>query len=44
MAAWNGDPTSCIVNSSRGIIYADDAAAEARRVRDRMRLVLAEVR
>ena len=44
LAAWNGDPVSCLVNSSRGILYAEDPAAEARRLRDRMRVVLAAVR
>ena len=44
LAAWNGDPASCLVNSSRGILYADDPATEARRLRDRMRVVLAGVR
>ena len=43
LAAWNGDPASCLVNSSRGILYAADPGAEARRLRDRMRVVLAEV-
>lgn len=42
-AAWNGDPASCLVNASRGILYSDDPAAEARALRDRMREVVAEV-
>jgi len=40
-AAWTGDPAACLVNASRSVIYADDPAAEARAVRDRMRSVLA---
>ena len=39
-AAWNGDPASCLVNSSRGVLYADDPAGEARQLRDRMRAVI----
>lgn len=42
-AAWNGDPAGCLVNASRSILYSDDPAAEARRLRDRMRQVLAGV-
>jgi len=40
-AAWTGDPAGCLVNASRSVIYADDPAAEARSLRDRMRSVLA---
>jgi orotidine-5'-phosphate decarboxylase len=28
-AAWNGDPASCLVSSSRSILYADNPAREA---------------
>lgn len=42
-AAWNGDPAGCLVNASRSILYAEDPADEARRLRDRMRQVLAGV-
>ena len=43
LAAWNGDPASCLINSSRAVLYATDPALEARSLRDRMRLLLAEV-
>ena len=36
-AAWNGDPASCIVSVTRGILYADDAEAAARDYRNRIR-------
>ena len=28
-AAWNGDPASCLVSSSRSILYADSPARAA---------------
>jgi orotidine-5'-phosphate decarboxylase len=28
-AAWNGDPASCLISSSRSILYADNPAREA---------------
>jgi orotidine 5'-phosphate decarboxylase subfamily 2 len=40
-AAWNGDPAACLVNASRSVLYADDPAAEARALVERMRSVLA---
>jgi orotidine 5'-phosphate decarboxylase subfamily 2 len=40
-AAWTGDVAGCLVNASRSVIYAEDPAAEARALRDRMRTVLA---
>ena len=42
-AAWNGDPASCLVNVSRGVLYADDPAAAARGYRDAINAVLATV-
>lgn len=42
-AAWNGDEASCLVNVSRGVLYADDPAIAARDYRDRINAVLAEV-
>ena len=39
-AAWNGDEASCLVNVSRGVLYADDPAAAAREYRDRINAVL----
>lgn len=42
-AAWNGDEASCLVNVSRGILYADDPAAAARGYRDAINAVLEQV-
>jgi hypothetical protein len=28
-AAWNGDPASCLVSSSRGVIFAANPGREA---------------
>jgi len=42
-AAWNGDEASCLVNVSRGVMYADDPAAAARDYRDRINAVLEAV-
>jgi orotidine-5'-phosphate decarboxylase len=42
-AAWDGDPASCLVNVSRGILYAGDPEAAAREYRDRIRAVLERV-
>jgi len=39
-AAWTGDEASCLVNVSRGVLYADDPAAAAREYRDRINSVL----
>ncbi|MGH7778093.1 MAG: orotidine-5'-phosphate decarboxylase [Candidatus Dormibacterales bacterium] len=40
-AAWNGDPASCLVAVGRSVIYADDPAREADRLRESMQAVLA---
>jgi orotidine-5'-phosphate decarboxylase len=42
-AAWNGDEASCLVNVSRGVLYADAPAAAAREYRDRINAVLQAV-
>ncbi len=42
-AAWTGDEASCLVNVSRGVLYADDPAAAAREYRDRINAVLEAV-
>ena len=39
-AAWNGDEASCLVNVSRGVLYAEDPAAAAAQYRDRINTVL----
>ncbi len=39
-AAWNGDPAGCLVNASRSVLYADDPAAAAGELRDRMRALV----
>jgi len=39
-AAWTGDETSCLVNASRGVLYAEDPEAAARGYRDRINAVL----
>ena len=39
-AAWTGDEASCLVNVSRGVLYAEDPAAAARAYRDRINAVL----
>jgi orotidine-5'-phosphate decarboxylase len=42
-AAWNGDPASCLVATSRAVLYADDPAAAARSFKDAINAVLAAV-
>jgi orotidine-5'-phosphate decarboxylase len=32
-AAWSGDPASCLISSSRSVLYADDPGAAARELR-----------
>ena len=36
-AAWNGDPASCLIASSRSVMYASDQAVAARELRDQIR-------
>lgn len=33
-AAWNGDEASCLISSSRSVLYANDPGAEAARLRE----------
>ena len=40
-AAWNGDEASCLLNVSRGILYAEDPRAAALDYRERINAVLA---
>jgi orotidine-5'-phosphate decarboxylase len=40
-AAWTGDEASCLINVSRGVLYAEDPAAAARGYRDAINSVLA---
>ncbi|MBO0688787.1 MAG: orotidine-5'-phosphate decarboxylase [Candidatus Dormibacteraeota bacterium] len=42
-AAWTGDPASCLVATSRAVLYADDPAAAARSFKDAINDVLAAV-
>ena len=42
-AAWTGDEVSCLVNVSRGVLYADHPEAAARHYRDRINAVVAAV-
>jgi len=42
-AAWNGDPASCLIASSRAVLYAEDPAAAARDLKEAINSVLAAV-
>lgn len=42
-AAWTGDEASCLINVSRGVLYAEDPAAAAGGYRDRINAVLETV-
>jgi orotidine-5'-phosphate decarboxylase len=42
-AAWTGDEASCLVSTSRAVLYADDPAAAARELKDVINGVLATV-
>jgi len=42
-AAWNGDEASCLVASSRAVLYADDPGAAARELKEAINSVLAAV-
>jgi orotidine 5'-phosphate decarboxylase subfamily 2 len=42
-AAWNGDEASCLVASSRSVLYAADPAAAARELKEAINSVLARV-
>ncbi|MGI8564202.1 MAG: orotidine-5'-phosphate decarboxylase [Candidatus Dormibacter sp.] len=39
-AAWNGDDASCLISSSRSVLYADDPGGAARRLKDQINAVL----
>jgi orotidine-5'-phosphate decarboxylase len=39
-AAWNGDPASCLISSSRSILYADNPAREASAVRAQINAIV----
>ncbi len=43
-AAWTGDEASCLVASSRSILYAADPGEAARRLKEAVNAVLAEAR
>lgn len=43
-AAWNGDPASALVATSRAVLYADDPARAAAGFRDRINQVVAAAR
>jgi len=38
-AAWNGDPASCLISSSRSVLYADSPAREAVALKERIKAV-----
>jgi orotidine 5'-phosphate decarboxylase subfamily 2 len=42
-AAWNGDEASCLIASSRSVLYADDPGAAARELQEAINSVLAAV-
>jgi orotidine-5'-phosphate decarboxylase len=42
-AAWNGDPASCLIASSRSVLYAEDPTAAARELKEAINSVLAAV-
>jgi len=42
-AAWNGDEASCLIASSRSVLYADDPGAAARELKEAINSVLAAV-
>jgi orotidine-5'-phosphate decarboxylase len=42
-AAWTGDPASCLVATSRAVLYADDPGAAARSFKEAINEVLAAV-
>jgi orotidine-5'-phosphate decarboxylase len=42
-AAWNGDPASCLIASSRSILYADNPAREASAMRARINEIVGAV-
>ena len=42
-AAWNGDAASCLIASSRSVLYADDPSAAARELKEAINSVLAAV-
>ena len=39
-AAWNGDAASCLVSSSRSIMYADNPAREASAMRAQINAIV----
>lgn len=43
LAAWNGDEASCLVATSRAVLYADDPGAAARALKEQINSVLAAV-
>ena len=42
-AAWNGDEASCLIASSRSVLYAEDPGAAARELKEAINSVLAAV-
>ncbi len=42
-AAWNGDAASCLIASSRSVLYAEDPGAAARELKEAINSVLAAV-
>ena len=43
-AAFNGDPASCLVSSSRGVMYADQPGREASRLKEEINAVVGALR
>jgi orotidine 5'-phosphate decarboxylase subfamily 2 len=43
-AAFNGDPASCLISSSRSILYADDPGRAASELKDQINSVVAALR
>jgi len=43
-AAWNGDPASCLISSSRSVLYAESPAREAAALKARINDVVGALR